>query len=57
LGEVPLLLEIRETGDAGTPVCASAPQSVAAAAFRAIAAAVTVALAPARRAAPKIIID
>ncbi len=57
LGEVPLLLEIRETGDAGTPVCASAPQSVAAAAFRAIAAAVTGALAPARRAAPKIIID
>ena len=57
LGEVPLLLEIRETGDAGAPVCASAPQGVAAAAFRAVAAAVAGALAPARRAPPRIVID
>ncbi|GLR67721.1 iron-sulfur cluster carrier protein [Acidocella aquatica] len=57
LGEVPLLLEIRETGDAGTPVCAAAPQGVAAAAFRAVAAAVAGALAPARRAPPRIVID
>ncbi|MDD2795081.1 Mrp/NBP35 family ATP-binding protein [Acidocella sp.] len=57
LGEVPLLLEIRETGDAGTPVCAAAPSSVAAASFRAVAAAVAGALAPARRAPPRIVID
>ncbi len=44
LGEVPLLLEIRETADAGTPITAAAPQSEAAAAFRAIAAAVLAAI-------------
>jgi ATP-binding protein involved in chromosome partitioning len=38
LGEVPLLPVIRETGDAGTPVTAAAPDGQAAAAFRAIAA-------------------
>jgi len=38
LGEVPLLLAIRETGDAGAPITATAPQSEAAAAFRTIAA-------------------
>jgi ATP-binding protein involved in chromosome partitioning len=38
LGEVPLLLAIRETGDAGAPITATAPQSQAAEAFRAIAA-------------------
>ena len=38
LGEVPLLLEIRATGDAGTPVTAAAPESDAAKAFAAIAA-------------------
>lgn len=57
LGEVPLLLEIRETGDAGTPVCAAAPVGAAAGALRAVAAAVAGALAPARRAAPRIVID
>ncbi len=57
LGEVPLLLEIRETGDAGTPVCAASPQSPAAAALRAVAAALAGALAPERPAPPPIVID
>ncbi len=40
LGEIPLLLEIRETADAGTPIVAASPASPAAQAFAAIAAAV-----------------
>jgi ATP-binding protein involved in chromosome partitioning len=38
LGEVPLLLAIRETGDAGAPITASDPEGAAAQAFKAIAA-------------------
>ncbi|KAA5609767.1 Mrp/NBP35 family ATP-binding protein [Rhodovastum atsumiense] len=38
LGEVPLLLDIRTTADAGTPIVAAAPESPAAQAFAAIAA-------------------
>ena len=38
-GEIPLLLDIRESGDAGTPIVASAPQSVAGQAYTALAAA------------------
>jgi ATP-binding protein involved in chromosome partitioning len=37
LGGVPLLLAIRETGDAGMPIVASAPEGEAAQAYRAIA--------------------
>jgi ATP-binding protein involved in chromosome partitioning len=37
LGSVPLLMDVREAGDAGTPVVSGAPESAAAAAFRAIA--------------------
>ena len=37
LGEVPLLLDIRTASDAGTPITAAAPGSVAAKAFEAIA--------------------
>ena len=37
LGEVPLLLAIRETGDEGTPITAADPNSEAAGVFRAIA--------------------
>lgn len=37
LGEVPLLLAIRETADAGTPIAASAPDSEAGRAYAAIA--------------------
>ncbi|MGH7078326.1 MAG: sodium:proton antiporter, partial [Acetobacteraceae bacterium] len=37
LGEVPLLLAIRETGDRGTPITMAEPDGPAAAAFTAIA--------------------
>jgi ATP-binding protein involved in chromosome partitioning len=40
LGEVPLLLDIRTSSDAGTPVAAAAPESPAAQAFAAVARAV-----------------
>jgi ATP-binding protein involved in chromosome partitioning len=53
LGEVPLQLDIRQTSDAGTPITAAEPDSAAAAAFRAIAAAIKAGLA-APRAAPTI---
>ena len=38
LGEIPLVLEVRVAGDAGTPIVASAPDSPAAQAFAAVAA-------------------
>jgi ATP-binding protein involved in chromosome partitioning len=57
LGEVPLLLEIRETGDAGTPVCAAAPASEAALAFQAIGVKVIDALAGPRAVPPSIVIE
>jgi ATP-binding protein involved in chromosome partitioning len=37
LGAVPLLLDVREAGDAGRPIVLSAPESAAAVAFRDIA--------------------
>ena len=37
LGEVPLLLEVREAGDAGAPIVVAAPESPGALALRAIA--------------------
>jgi len=57
LGEVPLLLEIRETGDGGTPICAAAPESAAAVAFRAIALKVAAAIGQARPEAPRIVFE
>ncbi len=57
LGEVPLLLDIRVTADAGTPICAAAPDSPAAQAFAAIAARVWDGLAGAKVAAPRIVVD
>jgi ATP-binding protein involved in chromosome partitioning len=45
LGEIPLQLAIRESGDAGTPITAAAPEGEIAAAFRALAAQVQAALA------------
>jgi ATP-binding protein involved in chromosome partitioning len=57
LGAVPLQLAIRETGDAGTPITAAAPESDAAAAFRAIAAALIPALTRPRAATPRITIE
>ncbi len=38
LGEIPLLLDIRTTADAGTPIVAAAPEGAAAKAFAAVAA-------------------
>jgi ATP-binding protein involved in chromosome partitioning len=57
LGEVPLQLAIRETGDAGTPVTAAAPESEAAQAFAGIAAKVRAALGQERQAGPRISIE
>jgi ATP-binding protein involved in chromosome partitioning len=56
LGAVPLLLAIRETGDAGTPITAAAPDSDAAASFRAIAGKLTQALSGTPVSGPKITI-
>ncbi len=57
LGEVPLLLDIRQTSDAGTPIVASAPDSPAAAAYRAIADRVWRSLEGPRSAGPRIVMD
>ena len=58
LGEIPLLLAIRELADAGTPIVLARPDSAEAAAYRAIArqvkAAVTGAAAPA---GPRIVVE
>ena len=57
LGEVPLLLDIRETGDAGTPIVAAVPNGPAAKAYAAIAARVLAGLGGAKQTGPKIIMD
>ena len=57
LGAVPLLLDIRTTSDAGTPICAAAPDSPAAQAFAAIARRVWDSLPGSRAAAPRIVMD
>lgn len=57
LGEVPLLLDIRTTSDAGTPICAADPGSPAAQAFAAIARRVWDGLAARRPTAPRIVVD
>ncbi len=58
LGEVPLLLDIRTSSDAGTPVAASAPDSPAGQAFAAVARAVRERLAGGAAAAgPRIVIE
>ena len=56
LGEVPLLLDIRETGDAGTPIVAQAPDSAAAQAYAAIADRLWAGLTP-RTAGPRITVE
>ncbi len=56
LGEVPLLLDIRETGDAGTPIVAAAPDSAAARAYREIAERLWSGLG-ARAAGPRIVVE
>ncbi|MDE2514432.1 MAG: P-loop NTPase, partial [Rhodospirillales bacterium] len=59
LGEIPLLLDIRETADAGTPIVAAAPDSVGAQAIAKLASAVWAKLAGGARApsGPKIVIE
>jgi ATP-binding protein involved in chromosome partitioning len=57
LGEVPLQLDIRESGDAGTPVTAAAPDGAAAQAFLALARRVQEKLAGPRAAAPRIVVN
>ena len=60
LGEVPLLLDIRQTADAGTPIVAAAPDSPAAQAYLAIADQLQAALAgrmAGAQAAPRIVIE
>jgi ATP-binding protein involved in chromosome partitioning len=57
LGEVPLLLAIRETGDEGAPITASNPEGEAALAFKAIAGQVAGLLTGKPVAAPRIVIE
>ena len=57
LGEVPLLLDIRSSGDAGTPIAAAAPASDAGRAFAEIAARVWDKVAAPAAAGPRIVID
>jgi ATP-binding protein involved in chromosome partitioning len=57
LGEVPLLLDIRETGDAGTPIVAAMPNGPAAKAYAAIAEKVLAGLGGARQTGPRIVMD
>ena len=56
LGEIPLLLDIRTTADAGTPIVASAPDSPAARAYTEIARQVWSRLTPAK-AGPRIVVE
>ncbi|WP_158746045.1 Mrp/NBP35 family ATP-binding protein [Acidisphaera sp. L21] len=57
LGEIPLLLDIRESADAGTPIVASAPESVAALAYQALASRVWAKLGLPVGAGPRIVMD
>ncbi|HVY21584.1 MAG TPA: Mrp/NBP35 family ATP-binding protein [Bauldia sp.] len=58
LGEVPLVMAIRETSDAGTPIVVAEPDGPHAAAYRAIATKVADGLkAGSQRAAPRIVIE
>ena len=57
LGEIPLLLRIRETSDAGTPVMVEMPDGPEAQAFLAVAEKVAEALKTADRPVPKIVIE
>ena len=57
LGEVPLVLAIRETSDAGRPIVATQPQSKEAEAFRAVAQRVAAAIAGEQRTAPRIVLE
>jgi ATP-binding protein involved in chromosome partitioning len=57
LGEIPLLLDIRTTSDAGTPMVSAAPDSDAAHAYQAIARRVWEKLGATQAAGPKIVVE
>ena len=57
LGEIPLLLDIRESGDAGRPVAAAAPDSPAGLAYSALAAKLWAKLGAPASAGPRIVIE
>ncbi|MEJ1978271.1 MAG: Mrp/NBP35 family ATP-binding protein [Acetobacteraceae bacterium] len=57
LGEIPLLIDIRTTSDAGTPIAAAAPDSTAGQAYAALAARVWAKLQTPAVAGPRIVID
>ena len=57
LGEVPLVMAIRETSDAGRPIVATQPDGPHAKIYKDIAAQVWASLEGSRRAAPKIVIE
>ena len=57
LGEIPLLLDIRESGDAGRPVAAAAPDSAAGQAYAALATRLWAKLATPVNAGPRIVIE
>jgi ATP-binding protein involved in chromosome partitioning len=57
LGEIPLLLDIRESGDAGRPIAAAAPDSPAGQAYAALAAKVWAKLAVPAGGGPRIVMD
>lgn len=57
LGEIPLLLDIRTTSDAGTPVVSAAPESDAARAYAAIARRIWEKLGAAQAAGPRIVVE
>jgi ATP-binding protein involved in chromosome partitioning len=56
LGEIPLLLDIRTTSDAGTPISAAEPESEAARAYAAIAGQVRARLAEPAASGPRIVV-
>ena len=57
LGEIPLVLKIRELSDLGTPIAVAEPVGPEAAAFMAVAKKVATALETTQRAAPKIVLE
>jgi ATP-binding protein involved in chromosome partitioning len=57
LGEIPLVLKIRELSDKGTPISVTEPESPEAAAFAGIAKKVATALQTTQRNAPKIVLE
>ena len=57
LGEIPLVLKIRELSDLGTPIAVAEPDGPEAAAFLAVAKKVATALETTQRAAPKIVLE